>query len=327
MHWFKLLQVKHRELEAVTNDLANLAHPDNEARIFSLIGMTGIGKTTLATRILDTMLTRSWGAQVLPSDVPYIFISAPANGERSLSWRTLYQRALRYANEILIDKKRATKIIDNKIVVVPGESSLAALRESLEKMLVHRNVRLLVIDEAVHLLRFEGYAAVMDTLKSLADVHYAKILVIGSYDLFDLITNYGAVVRRGEILHYKRYRIDSQKDKVEFHNAVVKLQAKWPCKEIPNFAAISDVLMEVSLGSIGLLKALMLSALGAQIKGKNEAWDAMYLKKAAKSIKLLKKISDETLAGEEKLSGAAYGESLFANKDFLTKVAMKMGRG
>lgn len=179
LRWYKLLQVKHRELVRITEDLSLLMDPDNDVRIIALIGMTGIGKTTMATRILNKMLLKSWGDSVSKSDIPYIFISAPANGEKSFSWRTLYMRMLKGGKEVLIDKKRQIQNDGGTIRLERGSGTLSALRESVENMLIERNVRLLVLDEAVHLLRFEGHAAVMDTLKSLASIHETKILLLG----------------------------------------------------------------------------------------------------------------------------------------------------
>lgn len=324
--WFKCLQVKHRELNRVTEEVLHLVHPANETRIVTLIGMTGIGKTTLAKRILNVVLLRFWQAYMTPSDIPYLMIEAPANGDRSISWRTLYLRALGSANEILLDKKKSLKVSDECIVFDNKHySTLAALRESLELMLEHRNVRLLVIDEALHLLRFESYAAVMDTLKSLASIHETKLMLIGSYDLFELATEYGQVARRSDILHYKRYKADLDDDREEFSSTVKKLQAQWPCADIPNFLAIADELMQATLGSVGLLKALMLSALEMQLKAKNHMWSPRFLQKAAKSVALLNKIRTETEQGELKLEGATFGESMFSDTDVLVRVAQKMG--
>ncbi|HEX8986742.1 MAG TPA: TniB family NTP-binding protein [Rhodocyclaceae bacterium] len=325
LHWFSLLQVKHREMERIVEDFSHLLHPDIEATIVAMIGMTGIGKTTLARRILHAALLKVWREKVGPTDVPYIFIEAPANGERSFSWKTLYQRALKAGNEILISQKRQICLVEDRLISLSGKSTVGALRESLEELLKQRQVRVLVIDEAVHTLRFEEYAAVMDTLKSLANACQTKIVLIGSYDLFDLVTDHGQVMRRGEILHYKRYKSNIAADKTEFLDTVVKLQKKWPCKIIPNLAAISEELMEVTFGSVGLLKALMLSALAAQIKSKGEKWDPKYLRKAAKSVKLFQKIREETLVGEEKLAGATFGESLFDDEDYFAAVLTKMG--
>lgn len=326
LKWFRRLQVRHRELNSVTEDLLHLVHPENETRIVTLIGMTGIGKTTLATRILDTLLSRVWQAEMGPSDIPYVVIEAPANGERSLSWKTLYQRALVGANEILVEKKRHMDVSDNTVQFDSSKySTLASLRESLESMLKHRNVRLLVIDEAFHLLRFESYAAVMDTLKSLANIHQTKLMLIGSYDLLDLAVEYAQIARRSEILHYRRYHKDAEDDVAEFKRVVDKLQQQWPCDEIPNFVAISEELMEATLGSIGLLKGLLLSALEMQLGSPEQRWSPKFLQKAAKSLGLLAKIRAETEVGEVRIESSAYGNSIFASADYLARVAAKMG--
>lgn len=331
LRWYKLLQVKHRELLAITNDLSILANPYNDIRIVALVGMTGIGKTTLATRILNQMLSKSWGDSVGASDIPYIFIAAPANGQKSFSWNALYTRALKAGNEVLIHKKRHADNDGSTVQLSGSNGDISALRESLEAMLTERNVRLLVIDEAAHLLRFEGQTVVMDTLKSLADIHNTKILLLGSYDLFDLVTDYGQVTRRSEILHYKRYIKDRKNDdelngddNLQFKNALKMLQAKWPCSTVPNFLAISDELMEVSLGSVGMLKSLLLLALELQLEDSKECWRPKFLAKAAKSPTPLQKIRKETEEGEERIKGAVFGESMFSEPDFLARIAKKM---
>lgn len=326
LRWYKLLQVKHRELLKVTEDLTLLMNPYIDVRMVALVGMTGIGKTTMAKRILNQVLVKSWGDDVRASDIPYIFIPAPANGEKSFSWRALYSRTLKAANEILIAGKRQFESDGKTVKLAGGGDTVAALRESLETVLTERNVRLLVIDEAAHLLRFEGYTAVMDTLKSLGDIQNTKILLLGSYDLFDLMTDYGQTARRGEILHYRRYIKDPKNldDLKEFTNSLIKLQAKWPCSAVPNFVAIADELMEATLGSVGMLKSLLLMALAMQLRESNEQWRPQFLAKSAKSLKLTKKIREETEAGEKRIIGAEFGESMFSDLSFLARVAEKM---
>lgn len=146
-----------------------------------------------------------------------------------------------------------------------------------------------------------------------------------------MVTNYGQVARRSEILHYKRYFRTSENNKdterndiAEFRNAVVKLQAKWPCATIPNIAAISDELMEATLGSVGLLKSLLLLALEMQLSAYDEKWQPRFLARAAKSISLTKKILEETEDGERRISGSEFGDSMFSAPEIFARIVAKM---
>jgi hypothetical protein len=329
LRWFYLLQLRHAELERVTSDLMELLEPNNETNIISIIGMTGIGKTTLASSLMNSLSARFFG-NTKTHEVPVIYVRAPSNGDKSLSWKTLYQRALNAGHEVLVDKKCATEFTETHARIrESSRASLAGLRESLEHLLKHRNVRLFIIDEALHLLRFAAYEAVMDTLKSLADAHATKLLLLGSYDIAELMTQYGQVARRSEIIHYKRYRVGDKAGgkpaTKEFEHAVTKLQSVWPCESMPNLVAISDVLFSASLGSVGLLKAILLRAAALQMGVTSETWKAPMLVKAVKSRKLLRKIEQETSAGEAVLEGACYGESMLASEAEFKALVARMG--
>jgi hypothetical protein len=330
LRWFYLVQVRHAELKRVTEDLMELLEANIEVKVVSIIGMTGIGKTTLASTLLNSLLVR-FGEGAVPSDVPVIYVRAPANGQKSLSWTGLYKRILEAGHDVMIGQKRAATVTDGELRVRRGgRTNLTELRDFIEEMLKQRNVRVLVIDEALHLLRFDEYSAIMDTLKSLADIHHTKLLLIGTYDISELMIEYGQVARRSEIIHYRRYVVGEIKadaptpDQDEFRQQVVKFQSLWPCAEVPNLEAIWPELMKASLGSIGLLKAMLLRLLSLQMAGKGELITKPMLKKFSKAPRALRKIEEETVAGEATLIGACYGDSIFGAKDDLDTLMQRI---
>ena len=200
------------------------------------------------------------------------------------------------------------------VVSIKPKAGLAEMREAVENMLKHRNVKLLIIDEAMHLLRFASYTAVMDTLKSLADVYSTKLLLIGSFDVGELMVEYGQVARRSEVIHYRRYHRSNAEDKKEYFRVLQKLLDLWPCEEVPNLMPIGDLLMQASVGSIGLLKCIALKLVALQMLAPGEKFTASMLKKAVKSKKAIQKIESETVQGEAALIGSTYGESFFADE-------------
>lgn len=112
--WFKLFQVNHRELERVAQDVTELMDTACDTKLISIIGMTGIGKTTLATE-LGNILMEEYREQAQPSEHPVIYVRAPANGEKSLSWKVLYRRILEAGHEPSVDQKRASRIEDGRL--------------------------------------------------------------------------------------------------------------------------------------------------------------------------------------------------------------------
>lgn len=312
--WFNLLQLSHRELEQVVGDLLELMDPNNDVKIVSIIGMTGIGKTTLANE-LDLLLESHYGHTATPDQCPVLHVSAPANGEKSLSWRMLYRRILEAGGEPEIDHKRPSKVTDGELHGVRGDrQSLGNLRDHVEKMLRHRKVRALIVDEALHLLRFSDYSAIMDTLKSLADIGETKLVLIGTHQIADLMIEYGQVVRRSEIVHYRRYQVNHKDgtpktaDEVEYCDQLQKFQDQWPCRQCPNLVAIWKPLMLASLGSIGLTKSILLRLLTQQMATPDERLEKAFFNKAIKGNKSLRILEKEAVEGEAKLAGACYGD-------------------
>ena len=314
--WFKLLQVNHRELERVAQDVTELMDTACDTKLISIIGMTGIGKTTLATE-LGNILMEEYREQAQPSEHPVIYVRAPANGEKSLSWKVLYRRILEAGHEPSVDQKRASRIEDGRLFGVrDGRSSVAHLREQVEGMLRHRKVRALIIDEALHLLRFSDYSAIMDTLKSLADIEPTKLILIGTHQIADLMTEYGQVIRRSEIIHYRRYRLSTKvsdhpsSDEAEYIFQLQRLQDNWPSRNKPDLVAVWRPLMSASLGSIGITKSILQQVVVQQLSTPGEVLKESHFRKAFKAPGNLRKIEEETVSGEEKLIGCCYGEGL-----------------
>ena len=336
MRWFYLRQAKHAELVRVARHMDELLDPDNDTKIIAVIGPTGIGKTTLATGILTKLVDRFEGHRK-PHEVPVVYVSAPANGEQSMSWKTLYRRILVAAGESHMDLQRRVEVSDGEMRAVRSDRvSLAHLREMLEAVIRQRNIRVIVIDEVMHLLRFQENLAIMDTLKSLADIHHTKLVLIGTYQIAPLMIEYGQLARRSAILHYRRYAIPQKSNPAKltesqsnFKEAVLKLQLQWPCVEVPQLESAWEALMNASLGSVGLLKSQLLQLASLQMKrgGKLEVSD---LACALKPPKQLRQIETEILLGEQDIAGACYGDAASESEVALKELFAKLkgpGRG
>lgn len=318
-------RVKHPAMNRLVDDLMPLLLTPSDTNIVIVTGATGVGKSTVTLVLLKQLMKDFADEMELDnSALPFVAVEAYTNGETRHSFKGLYEDICRQLQEPAMTSKTPLVEVDGRLMLNPqSRFTVAGLRKVVESGLRHRKTRVCVIDEAAHLLRFGKDAAVMDTLKSLANTTNVKWVLVGSFDLFDLVSSHGQIARRTAILNLERYRAESEEDRSAFKRLVTLLQAKWPCSSIPNFSAISNELLDVSLGCVGLLKALMLDAAALQIKNQGE-WNPRFLQRAAQASKLRKVIQTEIERGEAKVRDALYGQSVWDDKA-LEKLTQRMG--
>jgi nucleoside-triphosphatase THEP1 len=324
---FAEAKVKHPKLLEIIQDLRSLLTASTDSNIIVITGATGVGKTTLSREL--SRVCQELFRDVLegdPSAIPAVWVEAYANGDRQHGFKSLYEDLLKQLLEPGMTQKHLAEVKDGKLTIKSqGRATIPTLRNAVESSLCKRKTIVCAIDEAYHLLRFSNESAVMDTFKSLANTTGAKFVLIGSFDLFDLVAAQGQVARRAVVLNFDRYHIDKPEDVEAFKTVVIKLQSKWPCAQVPNFKAVSRELMDAALGCVGLLKSLMLEAAAMQMANKGK-WEGRFLAKAAKANRLREIIRKEIEAGEAKVRDALLGECLWGT-DMLAEMSARMEAG
>ena len=311
---FAEIRVKHPKLSEVVAELRSLLTGVSESNIILITGATGVGKTTLSKE-LSTVCADLFH-DILEGDtsaIPAIAVEAYVNGEHRIGFPDIYKRMLGKLMEPGVDRKMFSVVEDGRLVLNSlARKKTPTLRDAVEDGLRLRKTIVCTIDEAYQLLRFGGAAAVMDTFRSLSNsTNGVKFLLIGSFDLFDLLWQNGQSARRAVLVNFDRYHVEERADRLAWCKVVKMLQTAWPCDDVPNLAAVSDELMEACLGCVGLLKTLMLDAAALQMGDDNEKWNGIYLAKAAKANALREIIRKEIEAGEAKVRDALMGVCLW----------------
>ncbi|MGF6413664.1 ATP-binding protein [Paraburkholderia sp. MM5482-R1] len=303
--YFYSLQVKHRKLSRLEKEITRYISGNTDTTILTLIGPPGAGKSSFIENVLANRLK---GTEI--GQIPFITVPTPAHGSNKIPWSEMYRKILLAGGEPLVNNKRVTEVTGDKVKVRSNSmGSLSALRDAVTSMLIHRKTMILALDEVLHMLRFGNHPALMDTFKSLADETSCQILLIGSYDLFDLATTYGQVARREEIFYLGRYRSNfdakekpdkhaDEMDVEEYRTVIGKLQDKWPLEDVPQFSSLASDLMDMTLGIVGLLKEFMTQCLVLQIENGGK-WNSDFVRRAMKKPYVLKKIRKEVENGEK----------------------------
>lgn len=298
------VRIKHTRIGQVMTDLDTLIYPGSQDSILLVCGPTGVGKSTLAHHVVDAALKQS--AEAMQADagvIPAVYVEAPASGENDFSWKLFYQRILAQLEGDLEAPKAAYGVDpeSGRLVRPRGANgnSLAALRTAVERALKARGVQFLVIDEAAHIIRQTRRNRLeiqLDTLKSLANQCGTQMVLVGSYDLYQLVSLSGQLARRTHVLHFERYRQDRPEDVRAFTACVQKFQDTLPAVWGNQLVQHTAALHENTLGCIGTLSAVLTRAAKlAQAKGE---WSTSMLERALLTEAQRNQILEEILDGE-----------------------------
>jgi tRNA A37 threonylcarbamoyladenosine biosynthesis protein TsaE len=300
-------RIKHTRVTEVMTELDTLIYPGSLDSILLVCGPSGAGKTTLAKHMVNAALKQAQGElEANRGIIPAIFTEAPSSGESDFSWRLFYQRILAQLDDDAQSPKLAYGIDPEtgrmyRPRATNRGTTLAALRTAVERGLRARQVQFLVIDEAAHIIRQtrgdKRLEIQLDTLKSLANLCGTQMVLIGSYDLYQLVSLSGQLARRTHVVHFERYRQDRPEDVQAFERCVSgfekTLPELWGGGELKRH---SKALHENTLGCIGTLSGVLVRA--ARLASITKAWTTSSLERAFLTEAQHNRILEEILDGE-----------------------------
>ncbi len=301
---FRGFRIKHSRIAQMMNELNTLIYPGSQDSILLVCGPSGVGKSMLSHHIVNSAVAEA--TQQMNEDagvIPAIYVEAPSSGESDFSWRLFYQQILSQLGDDMSMPKHEFGIDAQTGRFVrprgPSGNSLAALRTAVERGLRERGTNFLVIDEAAHIIRQTRRHRLeiqLDTLKSLANQCGTQIILVGSYDLYQLVSLSAQLARRIHVLHFERYREDNDSDIRAFKACVQKFQDAMPDLWGQQLVQYSSALHENTLGCIGTLRDVLVRA--AKLANTDGKWSVDTLRRALLTEAQRLKILDEICDGE-----------------------------
>lgn len=299
------LRIRHTKLAQLMSDVGSLL--DTEGDILAIMGPTGVGKSVLGDHLVKNALNAAAEEmQSKPDMLPALRVEAVSSGEDEFSWRLFYQGILEQLGEDLSMPRQDYDVdpISGRLMRTRRSptNTLAGLRTAVERALVARQVRFLVVDEAAHIFRQcspRKLIIQLDTLKSLSNTSGVQLVLIGSYDLYELLFLSGQLARRIQVVHFSRYREDVEADVRAFRVCVQQFQNAQ--KEVWGTSLVehADALMENTLGCVGTLKSVVKRAVKfAQARG---GWSLDVLQAALLTQTQREQILREILEGEHRI--------------------------
>lgn len=312
------LRLRHAKLANIMQDVDSLLDPEGD--ILAIMGPTGVGKSVLGDYLVRNATTEAAGEMQRQADlIPALCVEAISSGEDKFSWRLFYQRILESLGEDL-SMPRQSYEIDQATgrLARPRRAptnTLSGLRTAVERALVARKTRFLVVDEAAHIFRQRTAHMLivqLDTLKSLSNTTGVQLVLIGSYDLYELLFLSGQLARRIQVVHFARYREDIDADVRAFRTCVAQFQNTHKDLWGNSLVEHADALMENTLGCVGTLKSVLKRAVKfAKSRG---GWSLEALRSALLTQTQREQILREILEGEHRIEPGITRELHHATK-------------
>jgi energy-coupling factor transporter ATP-binding protein EcfA2 len=309
---FRSKKIKHPSLNLALRDIFKLVRNARTESVIVLLGPSGVGKSTIIETLERELLAQY--AEQLQSDpgfLPFISIKAAAPLDGHFNWKDLFIRMLHMAGEVLIRRK----VVSHFEVELDGDTFPSAkglvreeLRRSLESLVRHRNVKLLILDEASAILRVRSgisHLLQFEILKSLAIELKIPIILVGAYDLLGVLEGSGQLVRRSEVIHLQRYAFGRSTDKASdediFGSVLKSFLEAMPISKEPHLLDHTDFFLARSIGCVGILKSWLERALVEALATPGEVLTRDILEATALSRKKLALLLKEAMAGELRL--------------------------
>lgn len=304
---FDEVRTRHPRYDHAFKRAWQLATQGRASRVVIVAGPTGVGKTTLGASLLQKARRETLEeCKADPSIVPAVLVKAIAPQGRIFSWKDFYIRALEQLREPLVERKVWThqqlSLLGPDVVGKTGADGMnvEVLRRSLENAFRRRKTRFLIVDEAHHILLCHDERQLslqFETLKSLADMCNATLVLLGTYKLL-MIRDYSAqLIRRSQIVDFPSYRFELKEDRTAFKSVLAYFAKALTVPLACELCSDVSYFFVKTAGCVGILHDLLRDALQEALSDGAATISREIVDRVAQSNKGIRTILEEAALG------------------------------
>lgn len=303
--------IDHPHLERARDALMDATDCASATDIIILTGPTGVGKTTLGKEFEEHILeTRHQEMKQDPNFLPVVRLSAVAPNQTGFCWKDFYVRLLRLLDKTQVSQRTLPLFDYYPPINLPRERAASscpdpALQRAIETIVRERRTKILIIDEAHHILlaaQGKWMREQFEAIKSLSIATSTTIVLIGTYELLTILEQSAQLIRRSKVIHLPRYRWEDPDHVASFQTALLSFQRHMPFPVEPNLVDhVSQIYLQ-SAGCIGILKEWLDKGVENGLKNGLETIDYDFINGFAHANKSVCRVFDEAIYGENKLA-------------------------
>lgn len=301
--------IAHPHLKETHQKIWQALQNPSKTHLIFVIGPTGVGKTTLRSRLEQQFWEAGRSAiEKNPGHIPVIGLEVAVADSDNFRWRDYYTRALQALDEPAIEEKELPLHIERERPDLKNSRPYkitSELRWALEQALHHRRPAAFIVDEAQHFKRISSGRRLldqMDTIKSLANLTGIPHVLIGTYELLSFSHLSAQLDRRSCEIHFPRYHLDVPEELQAFKRVLLTFQRGLPLMSEPDLLSQVEYFYENSVGCVGVLKDWLTRALAASLENGQETLTRKILEEHALPTRSLLRMAREMREGEESLA-------------------------
>ncbi len=300
----------HRNFEATHALVQSLATYAPQGSMILIAGASGTGKSTLSRRLLSSLTgpPTSWPEGSLP-----IISTSICNDVQGLfSSKNFVIRLLDAVQHPFYSASpghsSASPSHDPELALerIRLRYSEPHLRLALESAIAYRETKLILLDEAQHLLKSGSERKAIDNLdsiKGLAERTGTTILLLGTFEIVPIWNRSAQLNRRLQDVVLHRYYSDCPDDLEEFARILEAYEELLPLHRKLSLVKEAEYIYGCTMGIIGELSRLFTGACARMSAMQKTSIDLPTLKLAAHCAAKLQTLRRETLGGESELRG------------------------
>ncbi|KNA33557.1 hypothetical protein ADU20_14285 [Burkholderia pseudomallei] len=292
--YMKATCVPHRNLDAVMHEVRSRMTAGAGLSITLVVGPPGVGKTTFGRKQLQSLLSRyPIQLQEKRHIIPAVMSEVDAADRGEFNFNLLYNR--------LCADLMAPSSLDGPVLLENVSEPADPVRNSrmmFERALRRREVKHLILDEAVHFTNsLTDPLQYGNLLKSLSNRSGFNLLLLGAYGCEQLVLASAQLARRIGVVHYPRY-FQTDQDFTEYCTFVKSLLAHLPYGFDIDIENRLEYLFAGTFGLPGATVDVLTGAAGRCCESKRKVWSDACLLKSMPSKEAQRKIARDTMVGE-----------------------------
>ena len=261
-------KVKHPRLEEMDRDLMRLIQGHRRYTMLALFGATGVGKSTVISRVAKRLREE----EPDPSVVPVVVIRASPEDIGASARLDYYRQVLAQlqGHVGVRDRVKNLPLFTNPERKSRDPAEWLDMRAAVQYALELLRVKVVFVDEGQHLMYVDTPhkpTAQLDWLKTFTEQTNVLHVLVGNFDLYDCCHLNAQAARRMRDLPFYRYHLNNETECAEFARAL-----RTFLEEVPLDVDVDGLLShwrwfgEWSLGCIGVLGDWLVETVDALCK-------------------------------------------------------------